>query len=107
MTLDADNLLWLRGRAATRKRRSLSDALDEILTSARMGAHGLDASRSVVGTIDIAADDPDLSRADADIRGDVEASLSRPLAVNEPRVPYGAGRKVKAPKRATRKPTRA
>jgi hypothetical protein len=66
--LDADNLLWLRGRAATRKRRSLSDALDEILTSARMGAHSLDASRSVVGTIDIAADDPDLSRADADIR---------------------------------------
>ena len=41
VTLDADNLLWLRARAVSRKRRSLSDALDEILTAARSGAHGV------------------------------------------------------------------
>ena len=68
VTLEADNLLWLRARAASRKRRSLSDALDEILTAVRTGPHGVEASRSVVGTIDIAADDPGLLRADASIR---------------------------------------
>lgn len=102
VTLDTDNLLWLRGRAASRKRRSLSEALDEILTAARTGAHGLDASRSVVGTIDIAADDPALLRADAYIRGEVEASLARPLAVHEGKVSYRVAtrRKIRAPKSA-------
>jgi hypothetical protein len=93
VTLDADNLLWLRARAVSRKRRSLSDALDEILTAARAGAHGVEASRSVVGTIDIAADDPGLLRADAYIREEMEASLARPLAVHE-RVSYKAPRKI-------------
>jgi hypothetical protein len=37
VTLDRDNLLWLRGRADGRKRKSLSDALDEIITAARLG----------------------------------------------------------------------
>src|SRR5262245_65030588 len=88
VTLDADNLLWLRARAASRKRRSLSDALDEILTAVRTGPHGAEASRSVVGTIDIAADDPALLRADAYIREEMEASLTRPIAVHEARVSY-------------------
>lgn len=83
VTLDIDNLIWLRGRAATRKRRSLSDALDEVVTAARTGAHGLAASRSVVGTIDIAADDPGLVRADAFVREVFEASLGRPLTVHD------------------------
>jgi hypothetical protein len=68
VTLERDNLLWLRGRAAGRKRRSLSDALDEVVTAARMGAYGLAERRSVVGTIDITDADPLLEHADAYIR---------------------------------------
>ena len=104
MTLDVDNLLWLRARAVSRKRRSLSDALDEILTAARTGARGVEASRSVVGTIDIAADDPGLLRADAYIREEMESSLSRPLAVHEAIVSYKSLRKARASKAV--KPTK-
>jgi len=104
VTLDVDNLLWLRARAVSRKRRSLSDALDEILTAARTGAHGGEASRSVVGTIDIAADDPGLLQADAYIREEMEASLFRPLAVHEARVSDKAARKAGASKAV--KPTK-
>jgi|SRR4029434_1506605 hypothetical protein len=101
VTLDSDNLLWLRGRAASRKRRSLSEALDEILTAARTGAHGAQASRSVVGTIDLAADDPGLLRADAYIREEMEASLARPLAVHEGRASSRVGHRVRVSKAAT------
>ena len=106
VTLGADNLVWLRGLAASRKRRSLSDALDQILTAARTGAHGMEASRSVVGTIDIAADDPGLVRADAQIREEVEASLARPLAVHEPKVSYRGSRQAGRSKSTTAKRTR-
>jgi len=40
VTLDADNLLWLRARMTGTKRRSLSDLLDEIVNAARTAAHG-------------------------------------------------------------------
>ena len=83
MTLSRENLLWLRGRAARSKRRSLSDTLDEIVTAARLGGQLPGSVRSVVGTVDIAGDDPGLERADQYIRGEFEASLSRPLAVHE------------------------
>jgi hypothetical protein len=83
VTLDESNLLWLKGRAAGRKKRSLSDALDEILTEARTGGRGGDQPRSVQGTIDIAADDPALERADAAIRSMFDESLSRPVMVRE------------------------
>src|SRR5688572_28006627 len=83
VTLDRDNLLWLRGRAASRKRKSLSDALDEILTAARLGGVAADASRSVVGTVDIAADDPDLEKADGYVREVFSASLGRAMSVHE------------------------
>ena len=83
VTLDRDNLTWLRGRAAGRKRRSLSDALDEVVTAARLGQYGATERRSVVGTVDIAGDDPDLERADAYIRSLVDTSISRPLVARE------------------------
>ncbi len=79
VTLDEQNLLWLRGRAAVTKRRSLSEALDGLITAARTGGHGADAPRSVVGTIDIAADDPNLDHADDYINTFVTGSLSRPF----------------------------
>lgn len=83
VTLERDNLLWLRGRMAGRKRRSLSDALDELITAARLGGHGGGEVRSVVGTIDIAMDDPLLEQADSYLRDEFERSLGRPSLARE------------------------
>ena len=83
LTLERDNLLWLSGRVASGKRRSLSEALDEIITAARLGGRLLGSSRSVVGTIDIAADDPGLDHADEHVRAVFETSLGAPVLVRE------------------------
>ena len=104
VTLDQDNLLWLRGRMTGRKRRSLSDALDEVITAARLGGLGANEIRSVVGTIDIASDDPLLERADAYVRSEFERSLARPSLVRQggPASTTGRGRRAKlarAPRR--------
>jgi hypothetical protein len=93
VTLGRDNLVWLRGRAARTKRRSLSDTLDEIVTAARLGGQANGPPRSVVGTVDIAADDPSLDRADQYIRDQFDASLSRPLMLYEEQTPRGKGNK--------------
>jgi len=92
VTLEEANLLWLRGRATGRKKRSLSDALDEIVTAARQGGHGADAPRSVAGTIDIAADDPHLERAGESLRALFDASIQRPFLVRERPRPADARR---------------
>lgn len=89
VTLDEDNLLWLRGRMARRKRRSLSDAIDEVLTNARTSGV-LEPVRSVAGTITIDPDDPELERADAYVRSLFEESLGRPLVVHERAARYNA-----------------
>jgi hypothetical protein len=91
VTLDADNLLWLRARTAGAKRRSLSDLLDEIVTAARVAAHGA-SIRSVVGTVDLPADDPTLERAKASLRAEFEASLARPILIHEEGATYHGGR---------------
>jgi len=79
VTLQADNLLWLRGRATALRRRSLSAALDALIAEARRGDRLAPAgARSVVGTIDLAASDPDLAGADADIAKLFAASRGRP-----------------------------
>lgn len=96
VTLERDNLLWLRGRVAAGKQKSLSEALDAILTAARLGGHPADA-RSVVGTVDVAADDPGLEQADEYVRSQFSASLTRPMLVREK--PSGSRRiKPKAPR---------
>jgi hypothetical protein len=92
VTLDTENLLWLRARTTGTKRRSLSDLLDEIVTTARVAAHG-DSIRSVVGTVDLTADDPGLERAKASIRAEFEASLARPILIHEDQATYHAGSK--------------
>ena len=51
VTLDRENLLWLRARAGALKRRSLSDALDALVTAARQGGGAASPARSVVGTV--------------------------------------------------------
>jgi len=82
LTLDEANVLWLRGRSYGHG--NLSAVVDDLITEARTGRLG-DARgvRSVVGTIDIAADDPSLERADDTIRELFAASLSRPARVRE------------------------
>jgi hypothetical protein len=94
VTLDADNLTWLRGRAGARGGKSVSAVLDEIVTAARHAKAG--PSRSVAGTIDIAGDDANLAGADKAVRAAFDASLQRPVAVREERPRYSSGKKSRA-----------
>jgi hypothetical protein len=101
VTLTTDNLTWLQARAISGKRRSISEALDEIVTAARTSADGR-TIRSVVGTIDISASDPALEHADEFIRGLFTTSLSRPLVLHEEQPRYRSS--ARAP-RPTAKPS--
>jgi hypothetical protein len=84
LTLEEGNLLWLKGR--TYGKGNLSAAVDALISEARAGRLGLPAPvRSVVGTIDLASDDPALERADAAIRDLFAASLARPFIAREQR----------------------
>jgi hypothetical protein len=81
LTLDAANLLWLRGRGY--ERGNLSAVVDDLITEARTGKLGAIAPpRSIVGTIDV-ADDPHLEQADQVVQGMFATSLARPLRVRE------------------------
>ena len=85
VTLETDNLAWLRGRARAAD-RSVSATLDLLVSEARSGRASVDA-RSVVGTISIAAHDPDLSAADAVVRSIFGASLARDEAARGASLP--------------------
>jgi len=75
VTLAADNLVWLRGRARAGA-RSVSETLDRLVAAARRsGTAG--ESRSVGGTVTITPSDPDLSGADELVRALFGASLAR------------------------------
>ncbi len=89
VTLHDDNLLWLKGRTIASKGRSLSDTLDSLVTAARTGGDPI-AVRSVVGTLDIAEDDPGLEKADAYIGTLVDDSVRRPVLVRDATRPYRA-----------------
>jgi hypothetical protein len=93
VTLEADNLTWLKGRASAAGVRSVSELLDQLVSAAR--SSGVGPSRSVAGTIDVAADDPWLEGADDAVRGMFETSLRRPLMVKEASPVYGAAGKKK------------
>ena len=95
VTLDADNLTWLRGRANAAGIRSVSELLDQLVSAARSSGQ-VGPSRSVIGTIDVDAGDPGLEGADDAMRAMFEASLGRPLVVNETSPGYGSGGKRKA-----------
>ena len=98
VTLDEANLLWLKGQGYGHG--NLSAAVDDLITAARAGRFGVPAAvRSVVGTIDLAADDPDLERADSVVRDLFAASLARPLQVSESRAPYEPVRRLKRSRR--------
>ena len=104
LTLEQDNLLWLKARARAEKRGSVSETLDAVIRDARAaGRVPAGSIRSVVGTIDIASDDPWLENADAEIEKLFEESLRRPSLVREdPPSPSSAG----APRRHSRRPRR-
>src|ERR1700759_52912 len=95
VTLEADNLTWLKGRAGAAGLRSVSELLDQLVSAARASGHG-GPSRSVGGTIDIDASDPWLDGADEVVHAMFEASLGRPMMVKETSPAYGAPRKKKA-----------
>ena len=98
LTLDEANVLWLKGRAYGQG--NLSAAVDDLITAARAGRLGVPAVvRSVVGTIDIAADDPRLEHADDAIRDLFAASLARPLLNSETRAPYTPAKPLKRSRR--------
>jgi hypothetical protein len=84
VTLRNENLLWLKSRTVATKARSLSETLDALVTAARTSRKVPAAAvRSVVGTVDLAADDPDLERADDYLRDIVIGSMARPFLVRE------------------------
>jgi hypothetical protein len=78
VTLETDNLAWLRGRARAAD-RSVSETLDLLVTAAR-GDRSAGDARSVAGTISIAPHDPELTGADAVVRSLFGASLARDAA---------------------------
>jgi hypothetical protein len=78
LTIEATNLLWLKGRARVLAGGSLSAAVDQLIDEARAGRLGAaDTPRSVVGTIDV-PDEAVLLNAAEELRGGVQSSLARP-----------------------------
>ena len=84
VTLGDENLVWLRGRTVAIRGRSLSETLDDLVTTARTSGNvPASAIRSIAGTVDIASDDPGLEQADAYVRQLVTGSLARPFLVRD------------------------
>lgn len=95
VTIDEDNLLWLKAQAAATAKGSVSEILDRLVGDARAeGRTGAAAIRSVAGTIDLPADDPDLEQASSYVRTMFDQSLRRPRLVKAKRPARGA-RKAK------------
>jgi hypothetical protein len=80
VTLNPENLTWLRARVGAGGGRSVSDLLDQIVTAARKSGR-VGEARSVVGTIDIDSSDPLLDGADSALRAVFERSLGLTVAV--------------------------
>jgi len=98
VTLDADNLLWLKGRTGAAGLRSVSELLDQLVTAARRSGP-VGSSRSVEGTIEIDASDPGLDRADAAVQAMFDTSLGRPLVARERPAKYRIRRGTSARKK--------
>jgi hypothetical protein len=84
VTISEDNLLWLRGQAGRSPKGSVSEVLDRIVAEARAsGRTDPAAVRSIVATIDLPDDDPELAGADGYIRSIFAGSSSRPMVARE------------------------
>lgn len=76
VTLHRDNITWLRGRLDATGSKSVSELVDRLVTSARLGGR-VAAPKSVVGTIEIDRRDTLLERADTAVRALFDASLRK------------------------------
>ena len=84
VTIDEDNLLWLKGQAGASDSGSVSEVVDRLVREARIGGRtDAAAIRSVVGSVDLPRDDEDLAGADAYVREVFDRSLGRPMLVKE------------------------
>lgn len=91
LTLDEGNLLWLKGRARVSVGGNLSEAVNQLIAQARTGKMGAPpVVRSVVGTIDLPDDDPELLKADDYVRELFAVSLARPFPGRSPAAPRHA-----------------
>ena len=85
MTLDTDNLIWLRAQAGPGG--SVSRIVDDLVGEARAGGRRLGtAARSVAGTVDLRNFDP--ATADRELRALFDAALGGNAAVHEQRARY-------------------
>ena len=75
VTLQQDNITWLKGRVDATGSRSISELMDQLITAARTSGQ-LALSRSVVGTISIHDSDPALLRTDAAVQNLFNKSLN-------------------------------
>jgi hypothetical protein len=95
VTLEKDNLAWVRGRAMAAGRLSVSEMLDRIIEAARTsGAGGGSAATSVVGTVAIAPEDALLLTADEAIRGLLTQSVRRSARAIARARATGSGRRA-------------
>ena len=102
VTLHPDNLLWLKTRVKTIGGRSLSDALDQIITQVRAGAGASAAAvRSVAGNARIPRSDAALAETSAQVRALFRRSVQRKKAASF------ATRREKLPSRAAKPRKRA
>jgi hypothetical protein len=86
VTLDADNLLWLRGQAGST--RSVSRIVDELVAEARASGRNTGAEPvSVVGTVDLLDFDP--VAADRELRSFFDAASGGAATVRETQARYG------------------
>lgn len=91
MTLDTDNLLWLRAQAGPG--RSVSRLVDDLVSDARRGGLRPDARvRSVAGTVDLRNFDPEA--ANRDVRALFDTALNGgTAAVHERQARYDRQRR--------------
>jgi hypothetical protein len=98
VTLDADNITWLKGRAGATGVRSVSELLDQIVRAARKLGRG-GPSTSVIGTVDIDPQDPQLAHADEVVRAMFDKSTGRPMIVKETGPEYHVRRRLPGKRR--------
>lgn len=87
LTLSQEALLWLRAKTLREKSKSVSETVDRLVLRAREEERR--TPRSVVGTVVICEDDPDLASADEAVRSMFEAGV----AASKPRSPRSRARR--------------